>query len=89
MISGPVEPPSLILIVRLYPHALFTRSLEENHLEGLKMAPRIPVIKKNVGFPVYALAWQSDDVMIASGGGGVGNFGVKNKIVHSLPSQCH
>ena len=48
------------------------------------MAPRIPVVKKDVGFPVYALAWQNDDVIIASGGGGVGNFGVKNKIVPPL-----
>jgi len=47
------------------------------------MAPRIPVVKKDVGFPVYALAWRNDDVMIASGGGGVGNFGVKNKIVNT------
>lgn len=77
------------MIVRLCRPTCFTRNLEENYLEGLKMAPRIPVVKKNVGFPVYALAWQSDDVMIASGGGGVGNFGVKNKIVHSLPSQRH
>jgi hypothetical protein len=48
------------------------------------MAPRIPIIKKDVGFPVYGLAWQNDDVIIASGGGGVGNFGVKNKIVSPL-----
>jgi len=45
------------------------------------MVPRIPVVKRDVGFPVYGLAWQSGDVIIASGGGGIGNFGIKNKIV--------
>jgi len=32
------------------------------------MTPRIPVVMKDVGFPVYALAWQNDDVIIAPGG---------------------
>jgi len=38
-------------------------------------------IKQDVGFPVYALGWQDDTTIIASGGGGAGKFGVKNKIV--------
>ena len=38
-------------------------------------------IKKNVGFPVYALEWQDDSTIVACGGGGSGKFGVKNKIV--------
>jgi len=39
------------------------------------------VVKKNVGIPVYALDWQDDTTIIASGGGGVGKSGVKNKLV--------
>jgi hypothetical protein len=39
------------------------------------------VIEKNTGFPVYALEWQDDSTIIAVGGGGIGNSGVKNKIV--------
>jgi prolactin regulatory element-binding protein len=39
------------------------------------------VTKKNIGFPIYALEWQDDSTIIAAGGGGIGNSGVKNKIV--------
>jgi hypothetical protein len=49
------------------------------------MPPKIPFVKKNVGFPVYALEWQDDSTLVASGGGGIGKFGVKNKIVLLLP----
>jgi hypothetical protein len=38
-------------------------------------------IRKDVGFPVYALAWQNESIIFAAGGGGTGKFGVKNKIV--------
>jgi len=38
-------------------------------------------IKEDIGFPVYALAWQDESTIVASGGGGAGKFGVKNKIV--------
>jgi hypothetical protein len=43
------------------------------------------VIEKNTGFPVYALEWQDDSTVIAVGGGGIGNSGVKNKIVSPPP----
>ena len=39
------------------------------------------LVKKNAGIPVYDLEWQDDTTIIASGGGGVGKSGVKNKIV--------
>jgi len=45
------------------------------------MAPNSTVIKTDVGFPVYALEWLDDTSIVASGGGGAGKFGVKNKIV--------
>jgi hypothetical protein len=38
-------------------------------------------IKKDIGFPAYALEWKDDSHVIVSGGGGVGKFGVRNKIV--------
>jgi hypothetical protein len=38
-------------------------------------------MKQDVGFPVYALQWQNDTTIIASGGGGIGKSGVRNKIV--------
>lgn len=41
-------------------------------------------IKKDVDFPVYALDWQDDNTIIASGGGGAGHFGLKNQIVHTI-----
>jgi hypothetical protein len=42
------------------------------------------VMKQDVGFPVYALQWQNDTIIIASGGGGIGKSGVRNKIVPPL-----
>lgn len=45
------------------------------------MAPAVTTTRSNVGFPVYALEWQDDSTVVASGGGGVGHFGVTNKIV--------
>ena len=45
------------------------------------MPSKTSFINKDVGFPVYAIAWQNDDTILASGGGGAGKFGVKNKIV--------
>jgi hypothetical protein len=47
------------------------------------MAPAVTMITKNVGFPVYAVEWQNDSTVVASGGGGVGRFGVTNKIVQT------
>jgi hypothetical protein len=47
--------------------------------------PSTPV-RKEVGFPVYALEWRDNSTLIASGGGGPGNFGVTNKIVRSIQS---
>ena len=34
-----------------------------------------------VDFPVYALGWTGDHQLAATGGGGAGRTGVKNKIV--------
>jgi hypothetical protein len=39
------------------------------------------VISETVGFPVYAVQWQDDGILIAAGGGGAGHSGIKNKIV--------
>jgi hypothetical protein len=51
------------------------------------MAPAVTAIRKNVGFPVYAVEWWDDSIVVASGGGGIGHFGVTNKIVQtSMPS---
>ena len=47
------------------------------------MSPKMKFVKEDVGFPVYALEWQDDSTLVASGGGGAGKFGVKNKIVLS------
>ena len=41
-------------------------------------------MKRDVGFPVYALQWQNDTTIVASGGGGIGKSGVRNKIVRLL-----
>jgi hypothetical protein len=48
------------------------------------MSDKTAVIRKNVGIPLYALAWQNESTIVAAGGGGAGKFGVKNKIVTDL-----
>ena len=67
------EPQNLICDPQLY---------QQHFINVPTMLPSktLPV-KQDVGFPVYALQWQDDSTVVASGGGGIGKSGILNKIV--------